>query len=293
MTPMGSDAAKSVCVLGTGLMGAGMARSLARAGLAVTAWNRSPDKARPLADDGITVVEDATEAAAGASVVLTMLFDTASVTAVMDEVLGTLDDGTIWVQTSTVGLNGTEALAARARQAGVALVDAPVLGTRQPAEEGKLTVLAAGPTDVRDAVAPVLDAIGARTVWVGEEPGAGHRLKLAANAWVLSTVAGIAQSVALAGDLGVDPQMFLDVIAGGPLDSPYAQLKGKAMIAKDYPAAFGVDGAVKDSGLIDEALRAAGTDNRLMAVLHAIFTDTAGAGHAHADMAAVVETFRR
>ena len=84
-------------------------------------------------------------------------------------------------------------------------VDAPVLGTRQPAQDGKLTVLAAAPTDLRAAVNPVFDAIGAKTVWVGEEPGAGHRLKLVVNAWVLSVVAGTAQSIALAEGLGLRP----------------------------------------------------------------------------------------
>lgn len=283
---------RSVCVLGTGIMGAGMARSLARAGLPVTVWNRDTARARPLADDGITVVETAAEATADASVVLTMLFDTESVTAVMDGVLGTMADDAVWVQSSTVGINGTAALAERARLAGVGFVDAPVLGTRQPAEEGKLTVLAAGPTDLRAAVGPVFDAIGARTVWVGEEPGAAHRLKLVANAWVLSVVAGVAQSIALADDLGLDPQLFLDAIAGGPIDSPYTQLKGRAMIAKEYPPAFGVDGALKDSGLIEEAMRAVGTDVRLMTVLNGLFADAAAAGHAGEDMAAVVEVLR-
>ncbi len=283
----------SVCVLGTGLMGAGMARSLARAGLQVTAWNRDGEKARPLADDGITVAEKPADAVRGASVVLTMLFDVESVIAVMNEALAALDDDAVWVQTSTVGIEGTAALVELAKERGVGFVDAPVLGTRQPAEDGKLTVLAAGPSDLRDAVAPVFDAIGARTIWVGEEPGDAHRLKLVCNAWVLSVVAGTAQSVALAGDLGLDPQLFLDAIGGGALDSPYTQLKGKAMMAGDYPAAFALGGAVKDAALIADALREAGTDARLMTVLHALFADAAEAGHAQKDMAAVVEVIRR
>ena len=244
------SAVTKVAVLGTGIMGAGMARSLARAGLEVVAWNRSPDKAQPLAADGITVVEKAEDAVAGASVVVTMLFDAESVAAVMANALGAMTDGAVWAQTSTVGIDGTAALAELAREHGVGFVDAPVLGTRQPAEEGKLTVLAAGPTALRAAVTPVFDAIGAKTVWVGEEPGAGHRLKLVANAWVLSVVAGTAQSIALAEGLGLEPQVFLDTIAGGAMDAPYVQLKGRAMIADEYPAAFAVDGALKDSGLI-------------------------------------------
>jgi 3-hydroxyisobutyrate dehydrogenase len=282
----------SVCVLGTGLMGAGMARSLARAGLQVTVWNRDGEKARPLAADGITVAEKPADAVRGASVVLTMLFDVESVIAVMNDALAAFDDGAVWVQTSTVGIEGTAALVELARERGVGFVDAPVLGTRQPAEDGKLTVLAAGLSDLRDVVAPAFDAIGARTVWVGEEPGDAHRLKLVCNAWVLSVVAGTAQSIALAGDLGLDPQLFLDAIGGGALDSPYTQLKGKAMMAGDYPAAFALGSAVKDAALIADALRGAGTDARLMTVLHALFADAAEAGHTQKDMAAVVEVIR-
>ncbi len=189
-----------------------------------------------------------------------------------------MSDDAVWAQTSTVGIDGTAELASLARAHGVGFVDAPVLGTRQPAEEGKLTVLAAGPTELRAAVAPVFDAIGAKTVWVGEEPGAAHRLKLVVNAWVLSVVAGTAQSIALAEGLGLDPQLFLDTIAGGAMDAPYVQLKGRAMIAGDYPPAFAVDGALKDSGLIREALRATGTDDRLMTTLNALFADAAARG---------------
>ena len=110
---------------------------------------------------------------------------------------------------------------------------------------------------------------------------------------VLSVVAGTAQSIVLAERLGLDPQVFLETIAGGSMDAPYVQLKGRAMIAGDYPAAFAVDGALKDSGLIGDALRLACADDRLMAALNALFTDAAAAGHAGEDMAAVAEVFRR
>lgn len=283
----------SVAVLGTGIMGSGMARSLARAGHRVTVWNRSSGKASALAGDGITVATGAAEAVRGTAVVLTMLFDAASVADVMEKALPALDEGAVWAQTSTVGLDGTARLAALAAEHGVAFVDAPVLGTRKPAEDGALTVLAAGPQDVRAAVAPAFEAVGAKTVWVGTEPGDGHKLKLAANAWVLSVVAGTAQSVTLARDLGLDPQAFLDTIAGGALDSPYTQLKGAAMIAGEYPPSFALDGAVKDSALIADALRAAGTDDRMMTALHAVFADASAAGHGDDDMAAVAEAFRR
>jgi 3-hydroxyisobutyrate dehydrogenase len=279
--------AKAVTVLGTGIMGAGMARSLLRAGLDVTVWNRSRDKARPLADDGATVAGDVTDAVRGADVVVTMLFDTDAVTDVMTEALPAFGPDTVWVQSSTVGLEGVARLAELAGRHGVPFVDAPVLGTRQPAEEGKLIVLAGGPASVREAVAPVLDAIGARTVWVGEQPGDGHRLKLVANSWLVSVVAGTAQSVALAADLGLDPRQFLDVISGGPLDSAYAQQKGRAMTEGDFTPSFTLAGAVKDTELILAAMHTTGTDDRVMDGEHAVFKAAQDAGHGQEDMAAV------
>lgn len=280
-------------MLGTGIMGTGMARSLARASHEVSAWNRSTDKAEPLADDGIRVAGDPADAVRGADVVLTMLFDADSVADVMAKALPAFGPETVWAQTSTVGLAGTARLAAMAEEHGVGFVDAPVLGTRQPAEQGALTVLAAGPTALRDAVAPAFDAIGARTVWVGEEPGDGHKLKLVANAWVLSVMGGVAQSVTLARGLGLDPQAFLDAISGGAMDAPYVQLKGKAMIGREYPLAFALDGALKDSELIADAVRAAGVDDRLISALNALYADASEAGHAEEDMAAVAEIFAR
>ena len=164
---------KTVAVLGTGTMGAGMARNLIGAGLDVTVWNRSPDRARPLADAGARIATDAAEAVSGADVVVTMLFDVDAVAQVMEWALPAVAPNAVWVQTSTVGLEGTERLAALAAQHDVAFVDAPVLGTKGPAEQGTLTVLASGPTSLREAVAPVFDAIGSKTIWVGEQPGDG------------------------------------------------------------------------------------------------------------------------
>jgi 3-hydroxyisobutyrate dehydrogenase len=281
----------AVTVLGTGIMGAGMATNLARAGLETTVWNRTPDKARPLADAGARVAEDPAEAVSDADVIVTMLFDADSVAEVMERALPSAKSGVVWVQTATVGLEGTDRLAALAGEHGVGFVDAPVLGTRQPAEAGQLVILAGGPEEVREAVAPVFEAIGSRTVWVGDRAGDGHRLKLVANSWVLSIVSATAQAVALAQALGVDPQQWLDSIAGGPLDSGYAQLKAKAMIAGEFPPAFALDGAVKDSGLIADALTAAGVSDQVMAALHDRFTVAASRGHADEDMAAVVHGF--
>ena len=285
---------RHVGVLGTGIMGAGMARSLLRSGLDVTVWNRSSGRAGPLAADGAHVAGTAAEAVAGVDAVVTMLWDGDSVAEVMTAALPSAPTGVLWVQTSTVSLRDAgDRLPALAARHGARYIDAPVLGTRQPAEEGKLTVLAAAPEPLRDPVTPVFGSIAARVVWVSERPGDGTRLKLVANSWVATIVAATAQAIALAQDLGLDPQVFLDMIKGGGVDTPYLHVKGGAMIAGQFPTSFAVDGAVKDTALIAAAMREAGTDATLMDAVNQQYRKAADSGHGQEDMAAVHVAFRR
>lgn len=281
----------SVTVLGTGIMGGGMARSLLAAGLKVTVWNRSLDKAEPLAEVGATVADAVTSAVAGADVIVTMLFDAEVTAEVMEMALPAAPTTATWLQCATVGLDGTARLAELAERQGIGFVDAPVLGTRRPAETGSLVVLGGAPQPRRAAVTPVLDAIGSRTVWVGERPGDGQRLKLVLNSWLLSLVGGTAQAIALTGGLGLDPQLFLDTISGGALDCVYAQFKAKKMMAEDFSPDFTLAGAAKDSSLIADALRGVGVDDQLMEALHREFRVAADAGHDEEDMAVVVRAF--
>ncbi|MFD4191652.1 NAD(P)-dependent oxidoreductase [Amycolatopsis thermoflava] len=270
----------TVAVLGTGIMGLPMAANLAAAGFGVRAWNRTRTKAAPLADRGCTVTDTPQEAVDGADFVVTMLSDGASV----HEVVEAADPGgAVWLQMSTVGLDWTGRLAALAHEKDVPFVDAPVLGTRKPAEDGKLVVLASGPGELRDRCAPVFDAVGGRTLWVGET-GAGSRLKLAANAWVLALTNGTAESIRLAQALGVDPRLFLEAITGGALDVPYAHLKGGAMIDGEYPLAFAARHAAKDARLV---LEAAGGEVDLAGTRAALAHLDAAieAGHGDEDMA--------
>jgi len=275
----------TVALLGTGTMGAGMARNIASAGMPLHVWNRSRTKAEPLADAGATVASTPAEAVRGASIVVTMLFDTGSVADTMQQARDGLAPGTVWVQQSTVGVEGADRLGALAEQLGVVYVDAPVLGTRKPAEEGALVVLASGPEDIRQALAPLFDAIASRTTWVGPA-GAGSRLKLAANAWVLTVVEGIAESLALTRALGLDPQLFLDAVAGGAMDAPYVQLKGSAMLKGDFAPSFGLDGAAKDADLIVAAARDAGVELAVVEAARDHFARALAAGHGDQDLSA-------
>jgi 3-hydroxyisobutyrate dehydrogenase len=277
-----------VAVLGTGTMGAGMVRSLRRAGLPVQLWNRAAAKAQALADTGAEARPSPAAAVAGADVVLTMVFDADAAVEVIRQAAPPA--GTTWLQCSTVGVEGVERTRSAAAELGLVLVDCPVLGTRQPAEQGALVLLASGPEEVREQLAPVFDALGSRTLWLGEA-GAGSRLKMACNAWLFMVTAGAAQSVALARGLGVDPQHFLAAIEGGPLDAPYAHVKGAQMIAGEHPVSFGLTGARKDAVLIQEALRSAGLSARLDAAVVATMDAAAAAvGDPGAvDVSAVIE----
>jgi len=282
-----------VAVLGTGIMGTGMTHSLLRSGLDVTVWNRHPGRAAPLAADGARVAAAAAEAVADVDAVITMLWDGNSVAEVMADALPAAPDGVLWVQTSTVSLHDAgDLLPSLAEGCDARYVDAPVLGTRQPAEDGRLTVLAAAPEALRDPVAPVFGAIGARTVWVSERPGDGTRLKLVANSWVGTIVAATAQSIAMAQGLGLDPRAFLDMMKGGAVDAPYLHIKGEAIIAGQFATSFAVDGAVKDTGLIAAAMRESGTDATLMEAISAQYRKAAESGHGEEDMAAIFYAFR-
>ena len=275
------DVAKTrVGFLGLGHMGEPMATRLARAGTDLTVWNRSPEKA---ADLGAEVATNPHDAVRGAEIVVTVLSDAQAVESVIREAAPA--PGTVWLQQATVGVEGCERLGAVAEELGLVYVDAPVLGTKGPAETGQLTVLASGPDEVRETVTPVLDAIGARTLWLGAA-GQGSRLKLVANSWVLTVVEGVAESLALARALGLDPQQFLDVIKGGALDAPYVQLKGGAMLSGELDAQFPLWGAAKDARLIQEAGRAAGVDLAVVEAARRHFERALADGHGDLDMAA-------
>jgi len=280
-----------ITVLGTGAMGAGMAQSLLREGFEVTVWNRTVDRAQPLADHGATVATDPGAAVADADVVVAMLFDTAATLDVMAAVLPQMRDGAVFLQCATVGVEGTVQTAAAAAEHGVAFLDCPVLGTKAPAEQGKLVVLASGDPTLRDRVQPVFDAVGTTTIWVGADLGLGSKLKLACNAWIGSLTAAVGQSMALAKGLGLDQQQVLDALGGSAANSPYLQTKGKAIIDASYAPQFTVDGVAKDTGLIRDALLASGLSTAMIDGIRTAFQAASDAGHGDDDMAAVFYGF--
>jgi 3-hydroxyisobutyrate dehydrogenase len=261
---------RAVAVLGAGgTMGEAIAANLARAGMDVLAWNRSRAKAEPLTSVGARVVSTPAEAARGARIVITILADADAVVSAMDGTAGglaELDSDSIWLQMSTIGEAGTATCAALADHHGVTFVDAPVLGSRQPAEQGQLIVLASGPDRVRPRIQPIFDAIGERTVWLGDA-GAGSRLKLALNAWVLTVIEAGAEIIALAQAFELDPRSIFDALDGGSLDLPYLRMKGTTIIERQFEPAFRLALAAKDAALVQEAAKARGLDLPLLRVI--------------------------
>lgn len=292
MSDNDSSPTLQIAVLGAGIMGAAMARSLARAGHDVRLWNRSPQKARDAEQDGITAYDDVPGAVDGADAVLTMLFDLDAVLSVTPDVVASLGPEAVWVQASTVGPAGMARIGEEAREVADRLLDAPVLGTRQPAEDGALVVLLSGPTSAREASGPVLDAVGGRVVVAGDDLGPASALKLVCNSWVATVNAGVAQAIAFASALGLPPESFLDAVKGGPVDAPYVGLKGALMISEEWQTpSFAVDGVKKDLGLMLSAAEESGLRPDLLRTLLDLYERTSEAGSGDADMAAVRRSF--
>jgi 3-hydroxyisobutyrate dehydrogenase len=279
----------TVAVLGAGsTMGLGMARNIARAGFPVRAWNRTVEKARPLEDDGAAVLDTPWEAADGAGVIVTVLSDADAVIGAVQDAAKSARSDAVWLQMSTVGEAGTERCAEVAQEHGLTLIDAPVLGTKQPAEEGKLVILASGPQEASGQLQPIFDAVGQRTIWVGEA-GAGTRMKMVANSWVLTVVEGAAEAIALAEGLGLDPQLLLDAIEGGTLDLPYLRMKGKAIMERNFEPSFRLALAAKDARLIEESAQRHGIDAPLFSTIRRRLAEGAK-DHADEDFSATYLT---
>jgi len=276
----------AAAVLGTGTMGDPIARNLLGAGLAVRVWNRTRERAEPLGEAGATVCDSPGEAVAGAAFVLTVLPDAGAVEETMEDgAFAALDGNAVWIQSSTVGVVAAERFAELAAEHGVGYVDAPVLGTKEPAEQGELVVLASGRAGLIERCRPVFDAIGRETRVVGEA-GAGSRLKMVVNAWLLAVTAAAAESIALAEGLGLDPRAFLDAMEGSQIDTPYLHLKGEAILERSFDPSFRLRLAEKDAGLVLEASRQAKVELTVASAVHEAFARAVELGHGDEDMAA-------
>ena len=280
------QAGPAVALLGTGIMGSAMARNLV-AGFRTTVWDRSAGATSALAEAGAAVAPSAAEAVTGAQVVITMLPTAAVVDSVVfgEGVADAFPEGCVWAQMGTIGITETAAIRDKmaARRPGVAFVDAPVSGSKGPAEQGQLLILASGPAAAANTVGPVFDVIGRKTVWLGEA-GQGSVVKLVVNAYMSILIEGVAETMELADRFGIGHQELADVIAGGPLDAPIADAKLHKMDRGDYAAEFPLEWALKD---VDLAIGAAGGQAPpLLAALSGQWHAAVAAGHGRQDISA-------
>lgn len=253
-----STAPASVALLGLGTMGLPMAVNVRNAGIPTVVWNRTPP--REVVLDGLEAVPTAAEAAARAAIVVTMVSDADALLAIAGDggMLAALAPGAVWVQMSTIGVAGTQRLIdlVAAERPDVVFVDAPVSGSAEPARNGTLTVLASGPGSERARLEPLFNAVGQRTVWVGDA-GAGSRMKLVLNTWLALAAEATASSLSLAHRLGLETEGVLEALDGSPLVSAWQAAKLRRIAADDYSAQFALSLALKDVRL---ALEAAGRD---------------------------------
>src|ERR1700728_3006217 len=285
--PNGSDARTTVTVIGAGIMGSAMTRNLVAAGLNTRVWDGSPAATAPLAVAGGVAAPSARAAVQDADVVITMLSTADAVESVIFDggVADTFPDGCVWAQMGTIGVEATRRIRDRlaAQRPSVMFVDAPVSGSKGPAEQGQLLILASGPAAAADRVSPVFDILGRKTVWLGRA-GQGSVVKLVVNAYMSILIEGVAETMELADRLGIGHQELAEVIAGGPLDAPIADAKLHKMDRGDYAPEFPLEWALKD---VDLAISAAGGPAPpLLAALSGQWHAAVAAGHGRPDISA-------
>jgi 3-hydroxyisobutyrate dehydrogenase len=286
-----STSTPAVAFLGTGRMGRPMAANLARAGFDIRVWNRTSSRAEALSADGAVVATTPAEAVRGAAVVITMLADGPATreAAIGPDGFLAAGSGAIWVQMATVGLDWTARLAGFAAKHGVLFVDAPVSGSEGPAKAGQLLILASGPDQVRDVLAPVFGVLGRATTWLGLA-GDGTRTKLVLNNWLADLTETTAETLSFARLLGLDPAQIVDLLAANPLGAPYAVQKAHTMLSGDFSPAFALKHALKDAELAAQAAAATGAALPLTSALLPRWREAAADGHADDDIAAVYLT---
>ena len=283
----GSDARTVVAVLGAGIMGSAMTRNLVAAGVNTRVWDRSASVTGPLAGVGAVAAASAQDAVRGAAVVITMLPTADAVESVIFDggVAGAFADGCVWAQMGTIGVEATLRVRDRlaAQRPSVMFVDAPVSGSKGPAEQGQLLILASGPPAAADVLDPVFGILGRKTVWLGQA-GQGSLVKLVVNAYMSILIEGVAETMELADRLGIGHQELAEVIEGGPLDAPIADAKLHKMDRGDYAAEFPLEWALKDVDLAISA--AAGQAPPLLGALSRQWHTAVADGHGRQDISA-------
>jgi glyoxylate/succinic semialdehyde reductase len=278
-----------IAFLGLGIMGQPMALNLVKAGFPVTVWNRMPARTAPLADAGAAVAPTAREAAAAADVTIAMVADPDAALAVVggpDGAAAGLAPGAGYVDMSTVDPETSAAVAAAVIAAGGRFLEAPVSGSKGPAEQGSLVIMAAGDRGLYDEAGAALDAIGKLRVFLGET-GAAARMKLVVNMVMGGMMTAFSEGLALAGRTGLDTDRLLEVLAAGAVANPMFALKGPAMLAGRDDPAFPLKHMRKDLRLARELGQGVGLALPTAAAADGLFVRALDAGLGDRDFSAV------
>jgi 3-hydroxyisobutyrate dehydrogenase len=284
-------AAPVIGFVGLGFMGEAMARNLVRSGTPLLVWNRTPAKSAALAEQGAEAVADAAELFTRSDVVILMLAGARAI----DEVLrrGTPQFAVLVAGRTIVHMGTTEpafsvALQADLRAAGARYVEAPVSGSRVPAENGELVAMLAGDPDAVEQVRPLLAPMCRDTTVCGPVPG-GLVMKLSVNIYLITVVTGLAEAFQFAKAQGLDLARFVDVIAGGQMSSPIMRVKGPKLLDEEFSAQAAIADVLMNNRLITAAAREAGIPVPLIDVCEALYAETVDLGLGGLDMSAVVK----
>jgi 3-hydroxyisobutyrate dehydrogenase-like beta-hydroxyacid dehydrogenase len=243
--------------VGLGNMGAGIAANLVRSGHEVAVWNRSPQKARALIDQGAVAAKTPGAAASGRDLVMTMLADDAALDAVLGGGEGLLEGmsrGALHVSLSTISIAAAERIASRHAERDQRFLSAPVFGRPEAAAAAKLFVVAAGARDDFDTANPVLDAISQRVFYLGETPSSANLVKLCGNFAILAAIETMAEAMTLAQKGGVSKQKLHEILIGTLFDTPLYRNYGAALVEERFrPAGFAAPLGLKDMRLVGQA----------------------------------------
>lgn len=276
--------------IGLGFMGEPMALNLRKAGTPLVVWNRSPAKLAVLEQAGARIAPDIDTLFAEAGIVIMMLADEAAIDATLGRgtpAFGTRVKGRVVVHMGTTPTAYSRALETDIRGAGGHYVEAPVSGSRKPAEAGQLVAMLAGEPDAVARVQPLLAPMCKQTVVCGAVP-AGLSMKLAVNLYLLTTMAGLAESFHFAAQHGLDLAQFAAIINAGQMASDLSRVKLPKLVAGDFSVHAAIADVFKNNRFVSQAAREAGIASPLLDVCHELYGETLALGHGAEDMAAVV-----
>ena len=271
-------------------MGQPMALNLARAGIDLVVWNRSAHRAEPLRAAGASVAADPGEVFARSQVVIVMVATGDAIDSVLGrgtEAFGRYVAGRTVVLMGTTAPEYSQGLGADIRMAGGAHVEAPVSGSRGPAESGELVAMLAGDQADVDRVRPLLKPMCRETIGCGAVPQA-LLMKLAVNTFLISMVTGLAEAFHFAAAHGLDAEQLRAVLDAGPMASTVSRTKARMLTEADFEVQASIRDVLENNRLIVESARSARLASPLLDACHALYSETTALGHAGADMAAVI-----